>query len=303
MWVEGEIVTDQIPGTGTVRIAIKESSGLSGPSFLTTYWDYFEVIPIINSRVVEGSDLSEVLDSKNLTDPEEVIIYHGDSDNTLTGAELYMGGYETIGGAATDAWQSLRGTTVDQIQQLCADVYKAQHTSTAERLQSTIRGQLTYLSILQNLGKSYLPGSMTYLVDDSEWQGERIEMKTIWTQLAATFANGPTPDTRYDTFSTIVPNQVGIEKTQSSTPAQGLVTVTTEIGQRYKLVIEVLSPIGTIPDFTFCGVTKTDFVEGVNTWELVALSVQGVSDVFFENAPLELIQALIQIAIYKSTGG
>jgi hypothetical protein len=272
-WVSGEIVTDQIPGTGTLTIFIKECGGLSGPTFLTTYWDYIEVIPLVNSKTTETVDYSEVLDSDNLTEPEDVTIYHGDSEYTLTGAELHLGSYELTGGTATDGWQTKTGSQVEKIMELLAKVYKAQHITTSKRLQATIKGQLEYLDILTNDSKHYLPSSLTYNVDDSEWVGERIEMKYgLETNLVTSIANDPlSTGNPYDVFSSVA-NTCTIEKTQVINPAvAGTNTMSITSGVRYKLTANLVdNATSNIPSISFGGDTKSDLALGDNEWDVLS---------------------------------
>ncbi len=304
--IEGEIVSEEFDGTGTLSFAIRDVAGVTGASIYFTYWDYFEVTAIVGASSTIREDYSEVIDVNNLTDPSEVVIYHGDSEYTATGRDVLLGSYATTGGSTTDAWRSAYGSAEDKVVQICANNYKAQYTTTARRLQATIKGQINYLDVFENGGKSYIPSSLTYNIDDSEWQGERIEHKQLWEEVPATFANGVGAANLYDSFSTST-NFFDPEKTQTATVAQSTITVTTEVGQRYKLNINIadLALVGTsdIPEFTFCGVTKSDFVLGDNEWEFVALSTQGSSDVFVESAVADTCDLSIHIFIYEIIGG
>lgn len=304
-FAEGSFITDPFGGTGSLILTITDVRGITGASSCFTFWDYFEVIPIIGSSGRSRKDYSEELNANNITEPEEVVIIHGDSEYTATGRDVLAGSYETSAGATTDVWQSKAGSEPEKVAQLCANCYKVQRESSARRFQATIKGQLSYLTVLYENARYYLSSAMTYLVDQSEWQGERIEIKTGWgDDITGTFLNGFSGSNLYDTFSTSA-NELNIEKTTTpDTDYTTLSTTSVTAGTRYLLEVNIVdnSMGSTVPDVTFAGTTKTGLDFGDNSWEVVAATTTDTHPEFTEHTAGEFCDITLTVTIKPACG-
>jgi hypothetical protein len=261
-WSSGEIVSDPFPINGDLTIQLHDLGGLTSPTTDRVFWDEFSIQGIYYGKVRDHEDLSEEINANNILEPEDVIIYYGDSGYGDTGMELHLGSL-FIAGSATSDWQSVNGSAVDNIQQLCADVYKAQHVTTAKRLQAAIRhATLSPEDVISYDDKKFFFSTFTKDFTNCVADGEWIEIKTGWGDdlvNGETMVNGYLATDQFDSFAwsgntaTISHSPYSGDATASLTSGPDLIE-----GMRYRVTISFAN-VGSsdLPSFDIGGTVIT----------------------------------------------
>jgi hypothetical protein len=263
-WREYELLTDKVPDDGTLSFQIIVTSGdfpISGASAEEIFVDYWEITA--ERYGVPYEDLTEEINSDNILNPEQIVIYHGDTNDGNTAGDVFLGSLQTTAGSVTDNWKSVNGSREDAIQQLCADVYKAQHVTTAKRLQAAIRhATLSPEDVISYDDKKFFFSTFTKDFTNCVADGEWIEIKTGWgddLMNGETMVNGYLASDLFDTFS-----WSGNTATISHSPYSGAATASltsgpdlTE-GTRYRVTISFAN-VGSsdLPSFDIGGTVIT----------------------------------------------
>jgi hypothetical protein len=296
-WHDFEVQTAEIPAGNwdvTIRFLVFQDVDYA-------YWD--NVTFEFQGGLVESQDLV-IINAANLYgDTSSDVTLHLVDSNVINSQALDKNALSLTGEAVADTWQSHAGSAEQELYLICEDNYKANYINPKRTYQGVLKGQFDYSFLLDDGDLIYYPANVRYNIKESTWDGEWVNMPILWEEVPATFANGIAAANLYDSFSTST-NSVDIEKTQTIAAAYVAATLSTEVGRRYKLNINITrNTPGFIPDFTFCGVSKSDFVDGDNEWELIALSAQGSSDVFISNGPGDTTDTSIIVFIYEIVGG
>jgi hypothetical protein len=304
-YASGEIISDVFTHDGTVTVRLYAPTGISSPTSFLTYWKEFSVQACYRGTVPDYNDLSESISTSNLEEPSDIEVAHGDSQYGESGVELMLGNYR-VSGNATSAWQSNAGSPEDEIQQLCADVYKAQHETTSKKIQGTVKGEIDYLDVLTDSDSvPFFPVSLTKHFAPSELQGEWIEIKTGWgDDITGTFINGYMASNQYDSFST---TSGEFDITKTTIGDNDLVTLSgtsVTAGTRYKICFTIIDNSGTsnLPQMALGGTSLTRAL-GYNEQEVIATTTQSVHNDFCSHSSGNLCDLTItDITIQEAYG-
>ena len=184
-WISGTASGNIFSPSGTLSIEVYSANHGANQGYT-----YFKQLELTSSSIKAWTkpeqieDLSKVIDTDNLYEPDEVIIYFGDAGNALSAtdddAKHFLNSVLRLqtGNTPTDAWDTNTGAGPDTLQQICADCYEDQYEDNALRLQGTLRCQKNYLDVITYDSKQLLATSLTRNFRDSDLIGEWIEIKS-----------------------------------------------------------------------------------------------------------------------------
>lgn len=184
-------------GKLTIRIFEANYTG-TGKTFINLSVNLYaiSVIPSV-TRNFDYKLYDLEINSNNIDNSPEIEFFLGDTidiDNPKA-FDCLLGSLTIASdGSATDSWTPLNdGGRTDTLLNLARECYQAQFENPARRIQATLLGNISYMTILKDSSdRCYLPATLTREFGDNRFTGEWIEIKqglgdelvTAWTNIS-----------------------------------------------------------------------------------------------------------------------